>query len=71
MGLLVLCFLHLLHKVGLNNAVGVYFDEGRVLFHLFYVVKDLLGNMHFLLFSLFYYAYVPQEDADNIKEANA
>lgn len=72
--LAVLAIVHLiaLHEEGSNNPVGVNSNIDKVLFHYYYVVKDLYGIVILLIvlsIIVFFFPYI-LGDAENFKQAN-
>nr|YP_009660726.1 cytochrome b [Loxosceles similis]QCS26179.1 cytochrome b [Loxosceles similis] len=51
--MLVMFHLFFLHNKGSGNILGIYLDKDKVVFHWFYVVKDVLGLVLLLLLFVF------------------
>jgi len=72
--LIFFIFLHVifLHEKGSNNPIGLNSYSGKLIFHSFYRIKDLIGLIFFMLLFLFICIYKPLilGDDDNFRAAD-
>nr|AJO61904.1 cytochrome b [Whitmania laevis] len=69
----VVIHLLFLHQTGSNNPLGVNSDSDRIMFHPYFLIKDLLGFLlaFLLLFSLVFFAPNLFGDSENFMPANS
>nr|AIC07016.1 cytochrome b [Lamprotula gottschei] len=72
--ILAITIIHLafLHETGSNNPIGLSSNTKLVQFHPFYMLKDLIGFLLFLMITMFLVSFFPlsMSDPENFMQAN-